>query len=159
VESAHPKVEGLGLLNIDTMFHAKKTTCQVEARVNQGAGGRGQGSGNCEEKIIGYEIHMGTSSGDIDLFTVNRLSAGGADVESVLDGSMNGNCWGTYLHGIFENDSFRRGVVNCLRERKGLPLLSSSITYAGTKEKALDKLADMVRENLDMKFIKGCIGL
>jgi len=99
---------------------------------------------------------MGTSTGDIGLFKVKRLTAGSA---FVLDGSMNGNCWGTYLHGIYENDVFRQGIINRLRERKGLPRTDSSVNYAAVKERALDKLAEMVRENLDMKFIKGLIGL
>jgi adenosylcobyric acid synthase len=113
--------------------------------------------------LKGYEIHMGTSTGDIGLFKVRRLVPDSAfripNSEFVLDGSANGNCWGTYLHGIFENDSFRRGIINFVRERKGLPRLTSTVKYAGLKERALNRLAETVRENLDMKFIDRVIGL
>ncbi len=112
---------------------------------------------------MGYEIHMGTSTGDIGLFKVRRLSSDSAlptpNFELILDGSMNGNCWGTYLHGIFENDSFRNVIINSVRERKGLPPVQSFVSYSGLKDRALDRLAETVRENLDMRFIEGMIGL
>ena len=84
---------------------------------------------------------MGTSTGDIGLFRLKRLSRpGGPPGPDVLDGSVNGNCWGTYMHGIFENDSFRREVVNRLRERKGLAPLAVSASYLNMREEALDRL-------------------
>ncbi|HSB33402.1 MAG TPA: cobyric acid synthase [Nitrospirota bacterium] len=162
IESRHREVDGIGLLKIETVFQKEKTTCQVEAEINAEFGMRNaECKGN--RTLKGYEIHMGTSTGDIGLFRVRRLVPDSAfripHSAFVLDGSANGNCWGTYLHGIFDNDSFRRGIINFVRERKGLPRLTSTVKYAGLKERALNRLAETVRENLDMKFIDWVIGL
>ncbi|HSB33707.1 MAG TPA: cobyric acid synthase CobQ, partial [Nitrospirota bacterium] len=164
IESRHREVDGIGLLKIETVFQKEKTTCQVEASiVRSSEWGVRSGEGMGSKTLKGYEIHMGTSTGDIGLFKVRRLSSDSElrtpSSELLLDGSVNGNCWGTYLHGIFDNDSFRHGIINFVRERKGLPRLTSTVKYSGLKERALNRLAETVRENLDMKFIDRVIGL
>lgn len=155
VENSEKEVNGLRLLNIETTFNATKTTCRVEAEVLRNVECRVR---SAEWKIgdilKGYEIHMGTSTGDIGLFQLRRVSP---DSELVKDGSMNGNCWGTYLHGIFENDSFRQGIINQVRIAKGLLPLDSPVNYSEFQEKALDRLAAMVRDNIDMGFIQRMI--
>ena len=161
IESPHKEVDGLGLLNIETTFEKEKTTCQIEGEVN-GEWVNGL-IGESHKNLKGYEIHMGTSSGDIGLFKLRRLSSNSSLVTRhsslILDGSINGNCWGTYIHGIFENDSFRRGIINSIREQGGLPPVDSTIKYSEMKEKAIDNLADIVKQNLDMNFINRIIGL
>ena len=114
------------------------------------------------EPLRGYEIHMGTSSGNIGLFKVKRLLQTGDRVSfegPVPDGSKNGNCWGTYLHGIFENDAFRHGILESIRKQKGLSPLTSALNYGEVKEKAIDHLAGIVRENIDMDFVRRISGL
>ncbi len=112
---------------------------------------------------MGYEIHMGESTGDIGLFRLKRLSGLGSlqgpGAPDVLDGSSLGNCWGTYVHGIFENDAFRRDVVNRLREKKGLAPLPVSASYLKMREEALDRLASMVREHIDMAYVRRLVAL
>jgi adenosylcobyric acid synthase len=154
IESPHKEVDGLGLLNIETTFGKEKTTCQVEGEINGELGKRLIGESH--KNLKGYEIHMGTSSGDIGLFKLRRLSSNSS---LILDGSINGNCWGTYIHGIFENDSFRRGIIHSLREQMELPPIDSTIKYSEMKESAIDNLADIVKQNLDMDFINKVIGL
>jgi adenosylcobyric acid synthase len=154
IESPHKEVDGLGLLNIETTFGKEKTTCQVEGEVN-GEWVNGL-IGESHKNLKGYEIHMGTSSGDIGLFKLRRLSSNSS---LILDGSINGNCWGTYIHGIFENDSFRRGIINSIREQRELPPIDSAIKYSEMKERAIDALADIVKENMDMAFINRIVGL
>lgn len=170
-ESSHAEVDGFGLLNIETVFGREKTTCQVEAEVT---GFRDWGLGIAKEDaktehpnpnplLRGYEIHMGRSSGDIGLFRIKRLSDDAAcnihHSTLLYDGSRNKNCWGTYLHGIFDNNTFRRQLLNRIREKKGLLPLPVTFDYAGAKEKALDNLAKMVSENLDMDFVKRMLKL
>ncbi|MDI6802111.1 MAG: cobyric acid synthase [Thermodesulfovibrionales bacterium] len=181
VESPHKEIDGIGLLDIETAFDKEKTTCRVEAILN-GKWGNGL-MGNSEVKTIhrftdspihrlkGYEIHMGQSRGDIGLFRLKRRmgewvngSVTGSQIHrfadsEVIDGSKNENCWGTYIHGIFENDSFRREIINHARETKGLDALSSTTSYSDIKDKAIDSLAHIVKENIDMDFIKKIIGL
>jgi adenosylcobyric acid synthase len=158
VESEHGEVDGLGLLDIETVFGRTKTTCQVEARMVRGLLGVTSGEAGL---MKGYEIHMGDSTGDIGLFEIRRLfgQAGAKEGAPVLDGSARGNCFGTYLHGIFENDAFRRSLLNRLRARKGMPPLDISARYSLLRDQALDRLADLLRKHLDMEFVRRVIDL
>jgi len=159
VESHHKEIEGMGLLNIDTIFEKNKVTCQVDAELLPDFQSLVPYS---LPPIRGYEIHMGESRGDIGLFKLTRFSLANTEYrekiefcgsDDVIDGSRNGNCWGTYLHGIFDNDQFRRCILNHARGQKGLSSLHSEVNYAGVKDQAIDSLAAIVRENVDMDFI------
>jgi adenosylcobyric acid synthase len=157
-ESDHDEIEGLGLLDIETVFGQTKTTCQAEGRIVSGPFGIAPSEAG---PLKGYEIHMGESTGDIGLFEIRRLSAPAGskgDNGPLLDGSQKGACFGTYLHGIFENDAFRRSILNRLREQKGLAPLDASVSYGRLKDEALDRLAALLREHLDMPFIRRVIG-
>ena len=162
VESRHKEIDGIGLLNIETAFDKTKVTSQVEAEIVRSSefGVRSLNG----TKLAGYEIHMGQSMGDIGLFRINRL----IELNSLnrlngstlfMDGSMNGNCWGTYIHGIFDNDAFRREIIDQARKTKGLDALNSITSYMDIKDRAIDSLASIVKENIDMDFIKRIIGL
>jgi adenosylcobyric acid synthase len=148
VESECKEIDGIGLLNIETTFQKEKVTAQVNAEPIH--------TFPTSQVLKGYEIHMGVSSGDIGLFRIERQ---GRFCENVIDGSINGNCWGTYIHGIFENDSFRRAIINNIRKNKGLPLLDSSVKYLEIMDRAIDNLTHVVEENVDINFIKGLIEL
>lgn len=157
VESTHGEVDGLGLLDIETTFGETKTTCQVEAKVVQRPAAF---LPSVEDGgLKGYEIHMGESRGDIGLFEIRRRSGPALPTVSLPDGSARGHCWGTYIHGIFENDAFRRGVLNRIREKKGLAPLPSSVSYTEMKERALNRLADLLRLHVDIGFIRRILGL
>lgn len=160
VESSYKEIKGIGLLNIETIFEKTKITSQTEAELIDGAIGCRMN----EERLKGYEIHMGVSVGDIGLFKIKRLSLSNTLIlhhsdTSSFDGSINNNCWGTYIHGIFENDSFRRAVINSIREKKNLQPLRSTISYSETKDRAIDNLASIVKENIDMDFVRRLIKL
>jgi adenosylcobyric acid synthase len=58
---------------------------------------------------------------------------------------------GSYIHGIFQSHSFRRGLLNNLRRRKSLPERVYDAPL--DKEKHYDALADLVRNSLDMKAV------
>ena len=157
VECDHGEVTGLGLLDIETLFEKEKITCQAEAMLVRSDEFGVRSEKHNEMLLKGYEIHMGSSTGDIGLFRVQRLDSNfqprTPNSELVLDGSRKGNCWGTYLHGIFDNNEFRRCLLNVIRERKGLSALENTVDYVGMKEKAIDNLAELVRTNLDMDHI------
>jgi adenosylcobyric acid synthase len=95
------------------------------------------------KKVSGYEIHHGIS-------TVN-----GKPVLSFEDGSgcgmAQGRVWGSYLHGIFDSDDFRRWWINRLRKDRGFVPLAHGAVY--DLEPALDRLADTVRASVDMDHI------
>ena len=60
---------------------------------------------------------------------------------------------GTYIHGVFDNDEFRRFIINQLRLRKGLEETPVVFHYFEHKNKAYNRLADIVEEHLDMDYI------
>ena len=50
-------------------------------------------------------------------------------------------------------------IINKARIKKGLPSCDSSFCYAKIKEERIDNLANIVRKNLDMNFVKKLTGL
>ena len=73
----------------------------------------------------------------------------------VVDGFIDGQhqVMGTYIHGVFDNDDFRRFIVNQLRLRKGLEEMPVVFHYFEHKNNAYNRLADIVEEHLDMDYI------
>jgi adenosylcobyric acid synthase len=70
--------------------------------------------------------------------------------------SPDGRVWGTYLHGLFENDLFRRWFlerVGITKDDSGSLRSKSAIQYRQEKEWAFDRLAQTVRKHLDLKQI------
>jgi adenosylcobyric acid synthase len=180
VESSTKEIEGVSLLNIATILNRTKTTCQVSAELMGGSTlfPALQGSAPSEVKNLrGYEIHMGTTTGDVGLFrlcrsgssgeakrTVNNppsppFSKGGMGGFEILDGSAAGNVWGTYIHGIFDNDEFRRLFLNSIREKKGLPLQEQTFHFHETRQKAIDGWADIVKRKMDICFLLRQLGM
>lgn len=156
VESNLEKVEGMKLLDIDTEFQGEKVTTRVKARsidMNMG--------------IYGYEIHMGTCKYGHEakpLFEIYEKYGDQTSLEgehtSSLDGAINesGNIMGTYIHGILDGVEFREYIMNELRAKKTIKPKKSK-TYESLREKELDKLADIVRESLDMDEIYNIMGI
>jgi adenosylcobyric acid synthase len=104
-------------------------------------------------RLRGYEIHMGETSGDTGLFKLNRLASG----EAVDDGSIKDNVWGTYLHGLFDNDGFRLALLNSLRKKKGFKLYDSTVDYSSARDDSMNRWAALLRESIDMDFVMGLI--
>ena len=67
---------------------------------------------------------------------------------------------GSYIHGLFDNDEYRRALLNKLRDRKGLDLLQGEeMNMHVRKEAAYNRLADTVRKNLDLKQVYAAMGV
>jgi adenosylcobyric acid synthase len=160
IESIQQEIEGLGLLDVETVLEKGKVTAQVEA-VSIADCGLPSAEWNGKEVLKGYEIHMGRTTGDTGLFKLKRLVADSAirnpQSEIFSDGSAKGNVWGTYIHGIFDNDRFRRGLINSLRETRGLAHRHEATDFAKARDRALDKWAGVLKESLDMNFIRKLI--
>jgi len=144
VEGGPSEAAGIGLLDIETVLKGTKTTTQTEARTSL--------YGNTST-LRGYEIHMGETTGGGGLFDFNRLATG----QRLGDGAQKGNVWGTYLHGLFDSDGFRSSMLDTLRERKGLPVPESHVSYERIRQKNMDRWASILKEHLDMDFIRGLI--
>ena len=131
-------LSGLGLLPLATEMSRTKTLSQCRARHL-----------TSENELKGYEIHHGRTHiiGD-DVLPAVRSESG----EVIGYADPGGNVWGTYLHGVFDADDFRRWFIDGLRRAKGLnPLETPQTRY--DLEDALDVLADVVRGSLDMQAI------
>jgi adenosylcobyric acid synthase len=119
VESDLLEAEGLGLLDVETVLTGDKQAHQVNGTVLEGAAVIGLGAVN---EVVGYEIHMGvTTHGALarPLFAVARFGGFG---ETFEDGavSLNGHTWGTYLHGLFDDDALCHALLDDLRSHRGL---------------------------------------
>jgi adenosylcobyric acid synthase len=155
VEGRKREIKGLGLLSVETRFLRHKATFQVEAEDMRGPKG-----GRTREKLRGYEIHAGESvlSGEENRFRI-RSRSGKRCLRYDGAVSRDGRIWGTYIHGIFDNDGFRRRFIDGLK-RDGLRAGdgSAAFQYAAFKEQQLDRLADLIRSRLDMRYLEGLIG-
>ncbi|MDO5824338.1 cobyric acid synthase CobQ [Methanobrevibacter sp.] len=155
-ESKHGTVRGLGLLDIESKFaRSDKIVTQSEARISQNLKGL---AGEifkeiAGETVTGYEIHEGTSELLNSEALLNISKGQGNNDEGLIDGACNGNVFATYFHGIFHNYNFRRELLNYLRVKKGLEARYGPDPYETQKDYSLNKLAEIVEENLDMKII------
>ena len=143
IESAAGRtVTGLGLLPVRTELARDKTLTRVAARHLPS-----------DREVHGYEIHHGlTPSGELDPL-IRRT-----DGQTIGMGVHDGLVWGTYLHGLFDADGFRRWFIDRLRVRRGLaPLGRIAARY--DLEPGLERLAETVRRCLKMDEIYRIMGL
>jgi adenosylcobyric acid synthase len=162
-ESSIPKEAGLGLLDITTTFAPEKVTTQVEGEVI----GTGAFLASLQgERVKGYEIHLGRTELGFRAVPAFKIVFRSGEKVDFLDGavSSNGLTWGTYIHGIFDNDIFRRHILDVLRVKKGLSPLTinpkgKKPTFFDKLEQDLDKLAAVVRGSLNMQKIYALINL
>ncbi len=141
VESDRNNIKGLGLLNLQTVMAAEKTlTRRKGIHLESGC------------PVLGYEIHHGKTGGD-SVKPLLRING------NELSGACSGNkmIWGTYLHGIFDQDEFRRWFIDRLRRLDGRePLEKVQAVY--DLEPAFDRLAARVREQIDMSALYQMLG-
>ncbi len=130
VEGHAGSVPGLGLLAIDTVLGGDKTTAP--------AAGMHVGSGT---PVSGYEIHLGRSEGE-DCARPFLAIDGRADGAMSADGLVAG----TYMHGLFAGDAFRRAFLAGLGAR-------SAASYEAEVEAVLDGLAAHLAAHLDLDAI------
>jgi adenosylcobyric acid synthase len=142
IESTLEGSRGLGLLNADTVMAAGKTLSHGTAR-------------HCVSglEVTGYEIHHGQTSYDgcEPWFTAS-------DGRTVGIASADCRVWGTYLHGVFDADAFRRWFIDHLRVRRGSPPVGAVIARYDI-EPALDRLAQAVRDHVRIDEVFRIMGL
>ncbi|UHG94292.1 cobyric acid synthase [Spirosoma oryzicola] len=130
LESAIESIPGLGLLPVRTVLQHTKTTQQRQFTYQQQTA-----------RCVGYEIHMGET-------TVLGTSNPVAYLDNGLaDGYRHSHrCWGTYLHGILDNDV----VINDLLTDYSTQQSESPFDFQKFKDQQYDRLADVIRANVDM---------
>ena len=157
-ESQNDEVAGLGLLGMETVFASEKLTSQVVAQCQDL---HFMGQSISADNLQGYEIHMGhtafTREADKHPFTVcQRRGKTCASQEGTANAA--GNVFGTYIHGVFDNDVFRRSVLNAIRHSKGLEALANTRNVMAEKQQAYEHLADVVENALDMEKLYQIMG-
>ncbi len=137
VESSKKRFAGLGLLPLSTYFETEKVTRKIQKKVDIRVKGR-----IVREKVAGYEIHMGRTPD-------SRVSKDRAIFQQ-------GSVYGTYLHGLFDNDAFRRNFFAALGNRQNHKS-SGPATFVASRRKSYARIADEVEKALDMKRIKSLL--
>ena len=123
--------EGLNLLNIKTKMLPQKKIRKVNAKHIE-----------TDIPFQGYEIHIGETYG-------SDCERPFASISGKKEGatSKDGRVIGTYLHGMFVNNDFRKWFL----ENIGFKVTNKN--YTSTLEKTLDELADSLEENLNINKI------
>lgn len=138
------KINGIGLLPIETILEQEKTRCQVKGRINPQKGIFQNLSG---KEFTGYEIHMGK----------NRWRDK-TECKETMVSDEKAQIYGSYVHGIFDHGSIAAEVVETLAAKKGITLEDLEFSdYQQFKETQYDKLADTLRIYLDMEAIYGML--
>ena len=139
------EVSGLGLLPVITVLAGEKRTEQFSGRFEKVEGIFESLSGL---EIEGYEIHMGRT------FPDGCIAQCSSEFTSDDTGICEGNVYGTYIHGVFDREGIAAAVVNALAEKKDVVLSGGDASgHRDFKEKEYDRLAAILRENLDMDRI------
>jgi adenosylcobyric acid synthase len=137
LEGEIPEIIGLGLMPVETVMLDRKVLRQRQVESEYFS---------IDAAVTGYEIHQGQSNWVANA-SVRQSLFGDADLGWVWQEQI----WATYLHGLFDTGAWRRSWLNRLRSAKGLPLLPITVpNYASQRNDALDAVADLVGEHLDL---------
>ena len=118
---------GLGLLDVTTEMTPEKSLTRVQA-TDLGSGA----------KVCGYEIHIGRTTGtdrDRALFSINGEPEGAQSSDGLVSG--------TYLHGVFAQDAYRKKFL----ERLGG---TGTAQYSEAVDQTLNALAAHIEQHMDV---------
>ncbi len=121
VEGPPAKLDGLGLLDVETVLEGDKVLVEVSGTLHG-------------VPFKGYEMHVGRTMGDAKPL----LHLDGHD-----QGADGGRIVGCYIHGLLTDDRQRRHWLQRLGAR------ASSLDYQSEVEATLDKLADHLEKHID----------
>ena len=105
----------------------------------------------------GYEIHHGKTV--YDEGAVPLLELTNANGEGGGEGAQQGNVYGTYIHGIFDDEAVAAGVLTLLIKKGYDPEQLHVMDRTAYKETQYDLLADMVRNSMDMEAVYHILGI
>lgn len=148
---------GLNLLPVSTFFPLieQKVTVRSQARITNSSA-RGIFAHLSGHLFQTYQIYVGQAA-PIE----GKDHAGSSAFTTDTNGdegwlSFDGWCGGCHLHGLFENDAFREGLMTSLASRCSIsPVISYSAPF--DRQREYDKLADLLRAHLDVEYLKGLV--
>jgi len=158
VESSIASAPGLGLLAVETVFVADKTTVRVRVQPTGVTGPFEHAAGILADA---YEIHAGTTRLlDAGVARPFAVVARGGSPANELDGATDatGTVTGTYLHGIFASGAARRALLGWLAERAGRAP-RPEWGAGGARSDRWDRLADIVAGAVDLKAVGRLAGI
>jgi adenosylcobyric acid synthase len=146
---------GLGLLPVGTVLRREKTVRLVQGCLRGQIFGRGPWP---RAPFAGYEIHVGDTiyeNGARPFADIERRG----ETEFIADGAVSesGRVLGTYVHGIFDNDEFRHAFIRAARAAVDLAPAEKYARAGAEREARIDRLADHLRNSLDMNLLKSWI--
>lgn len=173
---AGTRTAGMGLLPLSTVFQADKVRTRVEGSFGELDGPLKGLSGLPAE---GYEIHMGRTGlrGNLKPEDTARrvdyrkepeicrplswlMETQSGSKKAKEDGLNRGNIYGTYVHGIFDGEGIAGRLVELLAKGKGADMGGlKEMDYRAYRQGQYDKLAQGLRESLDMEQIYRIMGL
>lgn len=137
VEGTQKAISGIGLFPVKTIMVKEKKTVQCQFKFK-----------NQETMCKGYEIHMGITQA-----LPNQENALNHLDNNQQDGYLLSNdCWGTYIHGIFDNPTIIADLLEGLTNKKAV-----AFDHETFKHQQFDKLAAVLRDCLDIPYIKSTI--
>jgi len=130
IEGPPTKVEGLGLLDVETVLEGDKVLIEIA----------GETAADCVP-FKGYEMHVGRTIGNVRGKVRPFLRLGDGHEEGAV--SDDGRIAGCYIHGLLTDDRQRAAWL----QRLGAG--PSSLDYDAEVETTLDLLADHLEKHID----------
>ena len=168
------EMRGMGLLPVSTRFSRKKTRSRVMGaaevfgrppvygyEIHMGETVRTGGQAFCRIRPEFPALHEDQEFQTAG-FKGNCLGENGLGASDFReDGCVKGLVFGTYLHGVFDSEEMQEALWNALARKKGIldqkeqwtAGAGPSFSLKEYKETQYEKLAQVLRENLDMEMI------
>jgi adenosylcobyric acid synthase len=136
---------GLGRLMVRTILRDDKTVCRAAGRTRLWSA----------PAFSGYEIHMGETLYEDAAEPFAEIVREG-EPQPTLDGAIaaSGRVWGSYIHGLFDDDGFRHRFVDFARRTCGLAPARSYACVTAERQARIDRWAGHLRQSLDMNLIR-----
>ena len=162
-------ITGLCLLPVTTVLKDEKHRSQTEGEFTGSTGIFEDLKGT---KYSGYEIHMGETviseeaCKELNIVINQEVIKESSSIDELCEftSSNTGYCccniYGTYIHGIFDDSETVKRIVRKLATMKGVDLsLDSVMDHRSLKEREYDRLADVLREYMDIDYIYHIMGV
>ena len=149
--------QGLALLRMWTLLQPEKITRLASGRILRA---EIFGQDVPERTFRGYEIHVGETMYADETKPFAEITRAGSSVV-IADGAVSANrrVFGTYIHGIFDDDNFRHAFLDAARAACGLARHTARAFFAAERQSRLDRLAAHVRRTLDLEMIRSWVHL
>ena len=143
-------MQGLERLSIRTIMRGEKTVLRATGSARLcGA-----------PSFSGYEIHMGETLYESGAEPFAEIVREG-EPQPLADGAIapSGRVWGTYIHGLFDDDGFRHKFIQAARKACGLAPPRSLVCVTAERQARIDRWAGHLRQSLNMDLIRGWANL